>query len=350
MTAPDAPRPTRAAELDRRLSVAPMMDCTDRHFRVLARLISRRTLLYTEMVTTAALLHGDVARHLDFDPTEHPLALQLGGSEPGDMAACARLAEQWGYDEVNINVGCPSDRVQEGRFGACLMAEPERVADCVVAMREATRLPVTVKCRLGIDDRDRYEDLQGFVHTVAAAGCRTFVVHARKAILSGLSPRQNREIPPLHHDRVHRLKRERPDLEIVVNGGFTSLEQVAVQLRGVDGVMIGREAYKDPYLLATADGAVFGERASPPSRHEVARAFIAYVEGRLAAGDPLLRVARHALGLFHRVPGARAWRRRISDHATRPGAGIEVLERALGEVPDEAFVAARERELASRAG
>lgn len=312
-----------------------MMDATDRHCRYFLRQLSRRALLYTEMITSAAVLNGDRERLLGYDPAEQPLALQVGGSDPAQMAECARIAEALGYAQVNVNVGCPSDRVRSGRFGACLMAEPERVAECVAAMRAAARIPVTVKCRIGIDDRDRYEHLLGFVDAVHAGGCTTFVVHARKAWLSGLSPRQNRELPPLRHELVHRLKAERPGLEVVINGGITTLEQCRTHLARVDGVMLGREAYRNPYLLAAVDRALFGECAAPPSRREVVEAMIAYAARRRARGEPLHRVTRHMLGLYQGRPGARAWRRHLSEHAHRAGADERVLAQALAKVPED---------------
>jgi tRNA-dihydrouridine synthase A len=314
--------------VDRRLSVAPMMDRTDRHDRMFLRLISRRTLLYTEMVTTGAILRGDRDRCLAFDAREHPLALQVGGAEPAALAECARIAEDYGYDEINLNVGCPSERVRTGRFGACLMAEPDLVGACVAAMRAASAIPVTVKCRIGIDERDAYEDLRDFVATVAAAGCPTFVVHARKAVLGGLSPKENREVPPLRYDVVYRLKQEFPEIEVVLNGGVTSLDTAADHLDRVDGVMIGRAAYENPYLLAEADRRLFGERAPPPSRRDIVERLLPYVEARLADGVPLAAITRHILGLFNGQPGARAWRRHLSEHAHRPGAGIEVIRDA----------------------
>lgn len=318
--------------LDRLIAVAPMLDWTDRHYRYFIRLLSRHTLLYTEMVTTGAILRGDRQRLLAHDPTEHPLALQLGGSDPAELARCARIAADWGYDEINLNVGCPSDRVQSGRFGACLMAEPDLVAACVAAMRAATNLPVTVKTRIGIDERDSYQELADFVRRVAAGGCTVFIVHARKAWLSGLSPKENREIPPLRHEVVHRLKRDFPELTIVLNGGLTTLEQVTEQLRQVDGVMIGRAAYENPYLLAEVDRRFFGSSASPPNRHQVVRALLPYLEERLRAGTPLQCMTRPILGLFQGIPGARAWRRVLSERAWRHGAGVEVVEAALERV------------------
>jgi len=309
-----------------------MLDCTDRLFRYFARLISRRTLLYSEMLTTGAILQGEQERLLRFDPLEHPLALQVGGSEPAEMAKSARIAESWGYDEVNVNVGCPSERVQSGRFGACLMAEPRRVAQCVAEMRAAVRIPVTVKTRIGVDQRDRYEDLAEFVEVVATAGCHTFIVHARKAWLAGLSPKENREVPPLRHDRVQRLKQDFPHLEIVLNGGITSVEQAAGLLSGVDGVMIGREAYHNPWMLAEADALIFEEPPVTLSRQGVIEALLPFVEQELATGTPLHRITRHLLGLFQGVPGARAWRRHLSEQAYRPEAGIEVLRAAAHRV------------------
>ncbi|MCB1824166.1 MAG: tRNA dihydrouridine(20/20a) synthase DusA [Candidatus Competibacteraceae bacterium] len=320
--------------LDRLIAVAPMLDWTDRHYRYFLRLLSRHTLLYTEMVTTGAILRGDRQRLLAHDPTEHPLALQLGGSDPAELARCARIAADWGYDEINLNVGCPSDRVQSGRFGACLMAEPDLVAKCVAAMRAATDRPVTVKTRIGIDERDSYQELADFVHRVAAGGCTVFIVHARKAWLNGLSPKENREIPPLRYAVVHRLKRDFPELTVVLNGGLTTLEQVTEQLRQVDGVMIGRAAYENPYLLAEVDRRFFGSSASPPSRHQVIRALLPYLEERLRAGTPLHCMTRPILGLFQGIPGARAWRRVLSERAWRHGAGVEVVEAALERVAE----------------
>ncbi len=313
-----------------RLCIAPMLDWTDRYCRYFLRLISRHTLLYTEMVTSAALLHGDPARFLAFDPVEHPLALQLGGSDPGELARCSRVGEQWGYDEINLNVGCPSDRVQSGRFGACLMAEPGLVAECVRAMSEATRLPVSVKHRTGIDHLDSYHSLCDFVGNVSEAGCITFIVHARKAWLQGLSPKENREIPPLQYSRVHRLKQDFPGLEIVINGGITTLEACREQLQQVDGVMIGREAYRNPWLLADADRLLFHDSNTPGNdRQKVIERLIPFVEHELAQGAPLKRITRHILGLFHGQPGARAWRRHLSEHSCRQGAGSRVILDAL---------------------
>jgi tRNA-dihydrouridine synthase A len=320
------------ARLDRRLCVAPMMDRTDRHERHFLRLLSRRVLLYTEMITTGALLYGDRERFLAFDPREHPVALQLGGSEPAAMAACARMAEEYGYDEVNINVGCPSRRVRSGAFGACLMAEPEAVAACVDAMGQAVQIPVTVKTRIGIDERDSYEHLYHFVSRVAEAGCRTFILHARKAWLNGLSPKANRTVPPLRYEMVYRLKQELPALEIVLNGGVRTLDEAHSHLGQVDGVMIGREAYQNPYLLAEADSRIFGESRAAASREEILEAFIPYVVSQLAQGERLHRIIRHILGLYQGIPGAKTWRRHLSEHAHRPGGGAEIIRQALAEV------------------
>jgi tRNA-dihydrouridine synthase A len=310
-----------------------MMDWTDRHCRAFHRRLMRNGLLYTEMVTTGALLHGAPDRFLELDPTEHPVALQLGGDDPVELAECARRAEGAGFGEVNLNVGCPSSRVQRGRFGACLMRQPEIVARAIVAMRSAVSIPVTVKHRIGVDDADRYDDLRRFVTTVAAAGCETFVVHARKAWLRGLSPRENREIPPLRYEDVYRLKRELPALRIEINGGVASLDEVERHLERVDGVMLGRAAYHTPWILATVDRDVFGDRdAGPWSRREVVEAMVPYLERELAAGEPLHRITRHMLGLYHGQPGARGWRRILSEETRDPEAGVEVLWRALGEV------------------
>jgi tRNA-dihydrouridine synthase A len=322
-----------------RLSVAPMMDRTDRHFRVFLRCLTRRTLLYTEMIPTGAALFGDRERALGFDPVERPLALQLGGDDPEALARVAALAAEAGYDEVNLNVGCPSSRVQEGHFGVCLMARPERVAEAVVAMAEAAPLPVTVKHRIGFDDLDRYEDMLRFVETVAATGSATrFTVHARKAWLSGLDPKQNRTIPPLRYAEVHRLKTELPELSIEINGGFTTLDQVEEQLGHVDAVMIGRAAYDDPYLLAEADRRIYGEMGEDnpiPSRRRAVEGYLPYVQRQLDRGVYLSHLTRHVLGLFAGRPGARAWRRHISENAHKPGAGVEVLLAAMARIPDE---------------
>jgi len=309
-----------------------MMDWTDRHYRYFARLLSRHTLLYSEMVTTGALIHGDTARFLRHDPAEHPLALQLGGANPVDMARCARLGADAGFCEININVGCPSDRVQNGRFGACLMAEPGTVADCVAAMKAAVDVPVTVKTRIGIDHRDSYEELTAFTRAVMDAGCDALIVHARKAWLQGLSPRENRDVPPLRYDVVLRLKQDFPALPISINGGITSLEQAANFLGRLDGAMIGRAAYQTPWLLADADRVIFHDPAPPPTPHEVLDAMVPYVERQLADGVPLNSITRHILGLFHARPGARRWRQVLSEQAHCPGAGIDVLRAAAAQV------------------
>lgn len=304
----------------RRLSVAPMMDWTDRHCRVFHRQITRHTWLYTEMVTTGALLHGDVPRHLDFSEEEHPIALQLGGSEPGDLAKSARLGEQWGYDEINLNCGCPSERVQKGAFGACLMAEPQLVADCVKAMRDAVAIDVTVKHRIGIDDAESYDFVRDFVGTVADAGCTTFIVHARNAILKGLSPKENREIPPLRYAYAYQLKRDFPRLEIIINGGIKTLADIDAHLAQVDGVMIGREAYHNPYLMSAFDARYYQDDAPVKSRAEVLEAMLPYIHAQLArhgngtaGGLKLNSITRHMLGLMAGMPGARAFRQSLSD-------------------------------------
>jgi len=317
-----------------RLSVAPMMDWTDRHCRVFHRLLSQHALLYTEMVTTGALLHGDVPRHLDYSDCEHPVALQLGGSEPADMAKSARLGQQWGYDEINMNVGCPSDRVQRGTFGACLMAEPALVAQNVAAMIDAVTIPVTVKCRIGIDDQDSEAALTDFVGQVSEeGGCRRFVIHARKAWLKGLSPKENRDIPPLDYDRVKRLKQQFLGLHIGINGGIKDLDTALELLdAGLGSVMIGRAAYQDPWLLSAVDARVYDAAPNPRTRHEVIEAFLPYVEAQRAAGVPLHAMSRHVLGLFNGQPGARLWRRYISENAPRKTAGVEVLLQALAFV------------------
>ena len=325
---PDTP----AKCIDRRLSIAPMLDWTDRYCRYFLRLITRQSLLYTEMVTTGAILHGDRARFLDFDPSEHPLALQLGGSEPGELARCAALAEQWGYDEINLNVGCPSDKVQSGSFGACLMVTPQVVADCIKAMRDAVSIDVTVKHRIGVDERDSYEELCDFVGNVAAAGCRTFIVHARKAWLQGLSPKENREIPPLSYDTVYRLKRDFPQLEIIINGGITDLDQAEAHLQQVDGVMIGREAYHNPWILAEADRRLFHDDRPATTRLGVVEALLPFVDAQLTQGVPLNRITRHILGLYHAVPGARKWRRELSEKAHLPRADSRLLLQAAAQI------------------
>jgi tRNA-dihydrouridine synthase A len=306
-----------------------MMDWTDRHCRAFHRLMTRRALLYTEMVTAAAILHGDRTRLLAHNASDSPVALQLGGSDPVALAEAAAIGEGFGYEEINLNVGCPSDRVQEGRFGACLMAEPELVAACVAAMQRRVTIPVTVKCRIGIDAQDSEADLQRFVDAVAEVGCRTFIVHARKAWLDGLSPKENREMPPLDHERVYRLKASRPQLEIVINGGIEDLDAAERHLDHVDGVMLGRAAYQTPYILAEVDHRFFAAGAAVASRAEVLERLIPHIERHLSSGGRLNNVARHILGLYHGRPHARAFRRHLSERAVKDGAGIEVLLEAL---------------------
>ena len=319
-------------KLNRKFTVAPMLDWTDRHCRYFHRLLTKKSVLYTEMVTTGALLHGDPERHLRFNREEHPVALQLGGSEPQEMAECARLAASYGYDEVNINVGCPSERVQKGAFGACLMAEPDLIAECVSAMQATVNIPVTVKNRIGIDDQDDYAGLHHFVSTVSQAGCQTFIIHARKAWLKGLSPKENREIPPLRYDLVYELKQAFPHLEIIINGGITTLEQCQQHLQHVDGVMVGREAYHNPWLLAQVDSALYGVDDPFQDRKAVLAAFLDYVQAQQAAGVALNHMSRHILGLFQGMPGARAFRRLISENAHKQNAGIELLRDAAEKI------------------
>ena len=309
-----------------------MMEWTDRHCRYFLRLISARAFLYTEMVTAEAVIHGDRERVLGFNAAEHPVGLQLGGSDPVKLAEAAKIGESFGYDEINLNVGCPSDRVQSGRFGACLMAEPVLVADCVAAMADAVTVPVTVKSRIGIDDQDTEQSLDRFIDTVATAGCGTFIVHARKAWLEGLSPKENRDVPPLDYTRVHRLKARRPDLEIILNGGLVSLEESEPHLARLDGVMLGRAVYADPYLMAVVDRTLYGLDVSPLSRAEVLDRFMDYTRRELAKGVRLNAVTRHVLGLFHGQPRARAFRRHIAEKAHLDNAGIEVLEQARDTV------------------
>ena len=313
-----------------RFSVAPMLDWTTSQCRFFHRLLSKQSLLYTEMVTTGALLHGDPQRFLQLDSAENPVAFQLGGSNPHDLALCAKMAEDYGYDEVNLNVGCPSDRVQNGRFGACLMAEPELVAECVSAMQNAVKIPVTIKSRIGIDDRDSYAELVHFVNTVAKADCKTFIIHARKAWLSGLSPKQNRDVPPLCYDFVYAIKKDFPQLNIVINGGVTTLEQAETMRQQVDGVMVGREVYHNPYLLAEVDQRLFGATYSPVSREQVVEQLIPYIQQQLM--NPQVRLnsmTRHILGLFHGEYGARLWRRHLSENSTRANATEQVVLDAL---------------------
>ena len=315
------------------LSVAPMMDRTDRHFRYFMRQITRKTLLYTEMITSQAILHGDRNKLLGFDPEEKPLSLQIGGDNPQLLAQCAKTAQDMGYDEVNLNVGCPSNRVQSGNFGACLMAQPELVADCVAAMQAAVKLPVTVKHRIGIDSCDRYEDMVNFVTTVASAGCRRFTVHARKAWLQGLSPKDNRTIPPLRYDDVYRLKQDCPQLWIEINGGIKTLAHTRIHLQQVDAVMIGRAAYDTPYMFALADRDIYATDELL-TRHQVVTAMLPYIARWTANGLKLHSITRHMLQLFHGQPGSRAWKRHLTDNSCRPGAGIDVVKAALAQVPE----------------
>lgn len=309
-----------------------MLDWTDRHCRFFHRLLTKEAILYTEMVTTGAILYGDPARQLRFNSQEHPVALQLGGSEPQELAQCARIAQDYGYDEINLNVGCPSERVQKGAFGACLMAEPQLIAECVSAMQAAVAIPITVKNRIGIDDQEDYADLHHFIDTVSQAGCQTFIIHARKAWLKGLSPKENREIPPLRYDLVYQIKQAFPALEIIINGGITTLEQCQQHLQHVDGVMVGREAYHNPWLLAQVDPLLYGTPAPLESRQAALLAILPYVQAQLDEGVPLGHISRHLLGLFQGMPGARAFRRLISENAHKPDAGVKLLRDALAKI------------------
>ncbi|PCI73142.1 MAG: tRNA dihydrouridine(20/20a) synthase DusA [Gammaproteobacteria bacterium] len=318
--------------LNRSVSIAPMMDWTDRHCRYFHRLITKQSLLYTEMVTTGAVINGDREKLLSFNQEEHPIALQLGGSDPKTLAECAKIGEDYGYDEINLNVGCPSDRVQSGRIGACLMADPELVRDGIFAMKQSCKIPVTVKHRIGIDDQDSYAELVNFVRIVAESGCDSFIVHARKAILSGLSPKQNRDIPPLIYDRVYQLKKDFPKLEIIINGGIKTIEASLNHLNFVDGVMIGREAYHNPYMLASVDNEFFGSDKKLLSRVEIAEQMLPYIERHISQGGKLQHISRHILGLFHAQPNGKQWRRHLSESATKPNAGIEVIREALSLV------------------
>lgn len=323
-----------------RFAVAPMMDWTDRHCRVFHRLLSRRTLLYTEMVTTGAVIHGDRRRLLGFDRSEHPLALQLGGSDPADLATSAKIGEDFGYDGINLNVGCPSDRVKDGRFGACLMAEPALVAACVAAMKRAVRVPVTVKCRIGIDDQDPEVALDALADAVIGAGADALIVHARKAWLNGLSPKENRDIPPLDYDRVYRLKARLPRVPVIINGGIPGIEAAQRHLAHVDGVMLGRAAYQEPWRLLDADPVLFGETAPHQTMKDALAALEPYIARQLAEGSRLHAITRHLVGAYHAVPGARAFRRHLAEHGVRPGAGIEVLREAVAMVEARAPAAA----------
>ncbi len=333
---PISPASTRGTH---RFCIAPMMARTDRHARFFLRLITKHSRLYTEMVAVNALLHGNHERLLQFDPAEHPIALQLGGSDPGTLVRAARIGEAWGYDEINLNVGCPSDRVANGNFGACLMANPSLVADCVGAIRNAVRVPVTVKCRIGIDDMDIYEPLDRFVAGLVDAGCETLVVHARKAWLKGLSPKENRSVPPIDYDRVYKLKRDFPELHVVINGEIRSLESAQNHLTSVDGVMMGRAAYERPYMLAKVDQCLFNDESIVPSRIELVERFIPYVEAELSFGTPLHNMTRHILGLFAGCRGARLWRRCLSSEATKPNADVSVIHRAIEFVQFEQMAA-----------
>jgi len=324
--------PEGLSMINRAFSIAPMLDWTDRHDRYFLRLISKHVLLYTEMVTTGAILHGDRERHLAFNEEEHPLAVQLGGSNPDDLAACAKIAEQYAYDEINLNVGCPSDRVKAGRFGACLMATPKIVAECVEAMNSVVSIPVTVKHRIGIDDHDSWDELCEFVEIVSASGCDVFIVHARKAWLHGLSPKENRSIPPLKYDIVHKLKETYPQKSFIINGGFLTLETAKQQLDFVDGVMMGREAYHNPYILSEVDKIFFNYDMPQLNRLEVLESLYPYIEKELKKGVRLHSITRHILGLFNGFPGARSWRRYISENATKADAGIEVVQQALSKI------------------
>ncbi len=316
-----------------RFSVAPMLDWTDRHCRYFHRIMSKEALLYTEMVTTGAIIHGK-GDFLAYNEEEHPVALQLGGSSPIDLARCAKLAQERGYDEINLNVGCPSDRVQNGMFGACLMGEADLVAQCVTAMRDVVDIPVTVKTRIGIDDQDSYEFLKDFIHVVSEkGGCDNFTIHARKAWLSGLSPKENREIPPLDYPRVYQLKQDFAHLTMAINGGIKTFEEMEEHLKHMDGVMVGREAYQSPYLMAEVDQRLFGSDRPVMKRREVVEAMYPYIEKQLANGSYLGHITRHMLGLFQNMPGARQWRRHISENAHKPGAGIEVVQQALDKIP-----------------
>jgi tRNA-dihydrouridine synthase A len=327
--------PAKSTAEDKLFAVAPMMDWSDRHCRFFHRQMTMRALLYTEMVTAQAIRHGDRERLIGFDPREQPVALQIGGSDPKLLAKAAKWGEDFGYSEINLNVGCPSDRVQEGRFGACLMAEPDLVAEGVAAMRRAVSVPVTVKCRIGIDDQDEDEDLDRFIRKVAETGCSTFIIHARKAWLEGLSPKENREIPPLNYDRVYRAKRAHPELTIIINGGIASLSEAEAHLPHVDGVMLGRAAYHTPWILADVDRLFFGDAPLFLTRADIVTRMKPYIAAEFAKAPGLARITRHMLGLFHGEPGGRSWRRVLSENAHRPGAGVDLLDRALAAVAEQ---------------
>jgi tRNA-dihydrouridine synthase A len=323
---------TVVENISRRFSVAPMMEWTDRHDRFFLRLISRHALLYTEMVTAPAILHGDRDYLLGFDRAEHNVAVQLGGSNSDELREAARIAEDYGYDEINLNVGCPSDRVQSGRFGACLMKEPDLVAECVASMKDTVAVPVTVKCRIGVDEQDPREALPKLIEKVRATGCRTFIVHARKAWLDGLSPKENRTVPPLDYELVYEMKRAYPDLEICINGGVTSIDETAEHLTHVDGVMMGRMAYERPYVLADVDQRLFGASEPIKTPHEIVEAFLPYISEKLGEGVPLNAMTRHILGVFQGMPGARAWRRHLSENAYKKEADLNVVRDAMAKV------------------
>ena len=319
--------------------IAPMLHCTDRHFRYLARLLSKKCFLYTEMITTGALIYGDRDRWLTLHDGENPVALQLGGSNPNEMAKCAEFAEEYKFNEVNINVGCPSDRVQAGKFGACLMLEPEIVSNCIKSMKQASSVEVTVKSRIGVDNQDNYEFLQQFVEKIALAGCETIIVHARKAHLSGLSPRQNRTIPPLHYEYVYRLKQDFPELKLILNGGLKDKAEISTHIKELDGVMVGREAYDNPYFLADIDKIIFNMPASSLSRFEILDEYKNYMQQELNEGVPLKILAQHIFGMFNGLPGARAWRRYLSEHIYAVDAGLEVIDEAMQSVSNFEHVA-----------
>lgn len=321
-----------SAPLNRTISVAPMMDWTDRHCRHFLRLISKHTLLYTEMVNAMAIVRGNALHLLAYNDSEHPLALQLGGNDPAVLAEAAKLGEQYGYDEINLNVGCPSDRVQSGHFGACLMLQPELVRDGIAAMQQAVSIPVTVKCRIGVDREESYGFLKNFVVTVMESGCKTFIVHARNAWLDGLSPKENRNIPPLRYDIVYQLKQEFPDLEIIINGGIKTYAEIDENLKHVDGVMLGREAYHNPYVLSEMDQRYYDDQSLVPSRHDVVKAMLPYIQQQCEQDVSLKHITRHMLGIFHAQAGARLWRRYLSDNAVKADAGIEIVEQALNYV------------------
>lgn len=325
------------SNIDRRLSIAPMMDHTDKHFRYFMRLLSKHAVLYTEMITTGALIHGNRQRFLDFnDDVEHPLAIQLGGSNPDDLAECAKMSENEGYDEVNLNIGCPSDRVQNGQFGACLMSNKNLVADCVNKIQARIKIPVTIKTRIGIDDLDSYEFLHDFITTTHEAGCNTFIIHARKAILSGLSPKENRDIPPLNYERVHKIKQDFPELNITINGGFTELDGIKSQLQHVDGVMVGRAAYQNPFMLAKADSVLFENSDIPPTRENILNEYRNYVEEQLRRGERIKNLTRHVIGLYQGQPGARKYRQLLSASVPKGKDNIQFLDDTIQAISDYA--------------